>query len=200
MLAPYLHHRRTGRPYVVLKLAASLDGRTAAPRRHAASGSPAPRPGPMPTRLRAESDAILVGAGTVRRRRPEPHRPRRPGPRGDPERIVLGDAPRRRQGPPVPRAPRATSATCSTSSGAKGHLQLLVEGGATVAHAFHQQGLVDRYVLYLAPALFGGDDARGLFAGAGAAVDRRRVARPHRCSVTTARATTCASTSTRETR
>ena len=27
---------------------------------------------------------------------------------------------------------------------------------------------MDRYVLYLAPALFGGDDARGLFAGAGA--------------------------------
>jgi diaminohydroxyphosphoribosylaminopyrimidine deaminase/5-amino-6-(5-phosphoribosylamino)uracil reductase len=52
--------------------------------------------------------------------------------------------------------------------GAKGHLQLLVEGGATVAQAFHSQGLVDRYVLYLAPVLFGGDDARGLFAGSGA--------------------------------
>src|SRR5918994_509263 len=30
-LAPYITHRTTGRPYVVLKLAASLDGRTAAP-------------------------------------------------------------------------------------------------------------------------------------------------------------------------
>ncbi|MGI8755052.1 MAG: bifunctional diaminohydroxyphosphoribosylaminopyrimidine deaminase/5-amino-6-(5-phosphoribosylamino)uracil reductase RibD, partial [Acidimicrobiales bacterium] len=30
-LAPYLKHRTTGRPWVVLKLAASLDGRTAAP-------------------------------------------------------------------------------------------------------------------------------------------------------------------------
>jgi diaminohydroxyphosphoribosylaminopyrimidine deaminase/5-amino-6-(5-phosphoribosylamino)uracil reductase len=38
-----------------------------------------------------------------------------------------------------------------------------------VAHAFHTSGLVDRYVLYLAPALFGGDDARPLFAGPGAA-------------------------------
>jgi diaminohydroxyphosphoribosylaminopyrimidine deaminase/5-amino-6-(5-phosphoribosylamino)uracil reductase len=37
-----------------------------------------------------------------------------------------------------------------------------------VAHAFHRSGLVDRYVLYLAPALFGGDDARPLFAGPGA--------------------------------
>ncbi|MDP8987843.1 MAG: bifunctional diaminohydroxyphosphoribosylaminopyrimidine deaminase/5-amino-6-(5-phosphoribosylamino)uracil reductase RibD, partial [Actinomycetota bacterium] len=30
-LAPYLRHRTTGRPWVVLKLAASADGRTAAP-------------------------------------------------------------------------------------------------------------------------------------------------------------------------
>ena len=37
-----------------------------------------------------------------------------------------------------------------------------------MAHAFHAPGLVDRYVLYLAPALFGGDDARPLFAGPGA--------------------------------
>ena len=48
-------------------------------------------------------------------------------------------------------------------------LQVLVEGGAHVAGAFHRAGLVDRYVLYLAPALFGGDDARPMFAGAGAA-------------------------------
>ena len=51
--------------------------------------------------------------------------------------------------------------------GDRGVIQLLVEGGATVAHAFHASGLVDRYVLYLAPALFGGDDARPLFAGPG---------------------------------
>ena len=44
-------------------------------------------------------------------------------------------------------------------------VQLLVEGGATVAHGFHAAGLVDRYVVYLAPALMGGDDALGLFRG-----------------------------------
>jgi diaminohydroxyphosphoribosylaminopyrimidine deaminase/5-amino-6-(5-phosphoribosylamino)uracil reductase len=38
-----------------------------------------------------------------------------------------------------------------------------------VAHAFHHDGVVDRYVLYLAPALFGGDDAVPMFAGPGAA-------------------------------
>jgi diaminohydroxyphosphoribosylaminopyrimidine deaminase / 5-amino-6-(5-phosphoribosylamino)uracil reductase len=47
-------------------------------------------------------------------------------------------------------------------------VQLLVEGGATVAGAFHRAGLVDRYVVYLAPVLFGGDDAAGLFTGPGA--------------------------------
>ena len=49
--------------------------------------------------------------------------------------------------------------------GGRGVLQVLVEGGATVAHAFHAAGLVDRYVIYLAPAVFGGDDALGLFRG-----------------------------------
>jgi diaminohydroxyphosphoribosylaminopyrimidine deaminase/5-amino-6-(5-phosphoribosylamino)uracil reductase len=53
--------------------------------------------------------------------------------------------------------------------GQRGILQLLVEGGATVAGAFHRAGLVDRYVVYLAPVLFGGDDAVGLFHGVGAA-------------------------------
>jgi len=52
-----------------------------------------------------------------------------------------------------------------------------------VAHSFHQAGLVDRYVLYLAPALFGGDDARPLFAGPGVATIGS-LWRGHVCSVT----------------
>ncbi len=52
--------------------------------------------------------------------------------------------------------------------GRQGVVQLLVEGGATVAGDFHRAGLVDRYVLYLAPVIFGGDDSRPLFAGPGA--------------------------------
>jgi diaminohydroxyphosphoribosylaminopyrimidine deaminase/5-amino-6-(5-phosphoribosylamino)uracil reductase len=53
--------------------------------------------------------------------------------------------------------------------GRRGVLQVLVEGGATVAGEFHRAGLVDRYVLYLAPALLGGDDGRPVFTGPGAA-------------------------------
>ena len=64
-LAPYFTHRRTGRPYVVLKLAATIDGRTAAPDRSSQwiTGEVARLDA---HRLRAESGAILVGAATVR--------------------------------------------------------------------------------------------------------------------------------------
>ncbi|MBO0893473.1 MAG: dihydrofolate reductase family protein, partial [Acidimicrobiales bacterium] len=52
--------------------------------------------------------------------------------------------------------------------GERGVLQLLVEGGARVAHAFHAAGLVDRYVFYLAPVLLGGSDGLGMLEGPGA--------------------------------
>lgn len=164
-LAPYLTHRRTGRPYVVLKLAASLDGRTAAPdgtsRWITGEAARADAHG-----LRADSDAILVGAGTVRADDPSLTVRHVEGP--DPLRVVLGHA------PPEARAQPALELGGDLGDvlddlGARGVLQVLVEGGATVAGAFHRAGLVDRYVVYLAPALFGGDDAPGLFAGAGAA-------------------------------
>lgn len=164
-LAPYLKHRRTCRPWVVLKLAASLDGHTAAP-----DGSSQWITGPEARadahRLRAESDAVLVGAGTVRH--DDPVLTARSVDGRDPLRVVLGSVP-----------PDARAQPCLEMSGElddvlhdlghRGVLQLLVEGGAAVAGAFHRAGLVDRYVLYLAPALFGGDDARSLFAGPGAA-------------------------------
>ncbi len=75
-LAPYLHHRRTGRPFVVLKLAATLDGRTAAARRlvavdHRARG-PRRRP-PPPGRVRRRARRRRHRAG----RRSRAHRPRR---------------------------------------------------------------------------------------------------------------------------
>jgi diaminohydroxyphosphoribosylaminopyrimidine deaminase/5-amino-6-(5-phosphoribosylamino)uracil reductase len=52
--------------------------------------------------------------------------------------------------------------------GADGVLKLLVEGGADVAGRFHRAGLVDRYVVYLAPVLLGGEDGRPLLSGPGA--------------------------------
>lgn len=171
-LAPYIHHRRTGRPYVVLKLAMSLDGGTAAPDGSSQwITSPEARAGGH--RLRAESDAILVGAGTVRRDDPSltvrDYRPPIMPSSGvvDPLRVILGSvAPDARVQPC--REMKGDLGDVLDELGADGILQLLVEGGAAVAGAFHRAGLVDRYVIYVAPALFGGGDARHLFTGHGA--------------------------------
>lgn len=166
VLAPYLHHRRTGRPFVVLKLAASLDGRTAAPDR-TSQWLTGPEARADAHRLRAESDAVLVGAGTVRADDPSLTVRDAPAPRGDPVRVVLGRAPTGAKVHPCLERSGDVGDVLD-ELGRLGHLQLLVEGGARVAHDLHHAGLVDRYVLYLAPVLLGGDDATGLFTGPGA--------------------------------
>lgn len=164
-LAAYLHHRRTGRPYVLLKLASTADGRTAA-----ADGSSQWITGEAARRdvhrLRAESQAILVGAGTVRADDPSLTVRFVDGP--DPRRIVLGSAPAGAAVHPCTEW-RGDLPDLLDELGADGVLQLMVEGGANTAAQFHAEGLVDRYVVYLAPAMFGGDDGRPLFVGAGAA-------------------------------
>jgi diaminohydroxyphosphoribosylaminopyrimidine deaminase/5-amino-6-(5-phosphoribosylamino)uracil reductase len=64
-LAPYIWHRVTGRPYVVLKVASTLDGVVAM-----ADGTSQWITGEEARRdahvLRAQSQAVLVGAGTAR--------------------------------------------------------------------------------------------------------------------------------------
>jgi diaminohydroxyphosphoribosylaminopyrimidine deaminase/5-amino-6-(5-phosphoribosylamino)uracil reductase len=164
-LAPYVTHRTTGRPHVVLKLAASLDGRTAAPDGTSRwiTGDAARADAHQ---LRAESDAVLVGAGTVRA--DDPSLTVRHVDGRDPLRVVLGHAPAGARVHPCVEM-SGDLGDVLDDLGARDVLQVLVEGGAGVAGAFHRAGLVDRYVLYLAPALFGGDDAPGLFSGAGAA-------------------------------
>ncbi len=172
-LAPYLKHRRTGRPWVVLKLAATLDGRIAAPDA-TSRWITGPEARSDVHRLRAESDAVLVGAGTVRADDPaltvrDWHPPPGVTPRsGQPQRVVLGSAPPDARIHPALELDGPLEEVLDELGG-RGVIQLLVEGGAATAAAFHRLGLVDQYCVYLAPALFGGDDGRAMFTGPGAA-------------------------------
>lgn len=170
-LAPYLHHRRTGRPFVVLKLAATLDGRIAAADA-TSQWITSPEARLDAHRLRAESDAILVGAATVRADDPELTVRGVESPDGrqvrQPLRVVLGAAPQDARIHPCLEYVGPLEALLDTLGG-RGVLQLMIEGGATVAGSFHRERLVDRYVLYQAPAIMGGDDGRPLMAGPGAA-------------------------------
>jgi diaminohydroxyphosphoribosylaminopyrimidine deaminase / 5-amino-6-(5-phosphoribosylamino)uracil reductase len=166
-LKPYLHQRRTGRPFVVLKLAMTLDGRIAAPDGTSTwiTGEEARRD---VHQLRAECDAILVGAGTVRTDNPSLTVRMVEG--RDPTRYVLGRSGHVGESAEVQPCVEVQGELTEVLDelGRRGHLQLLVEGGASVAGAFHRAGLIDQYYVYIAPALLGGDDGKPLFAGPGA--------------------------------
>ena len=176
-LAPYLTHRSTGRPHVILKLAMTLDGYIAAPDGTSQwiTGAEARRD---VHRLRAESNVIVVGSQTVRADDPSltvrdftPSEHDESVTSLDPWRVVLGTT-------AAELEDGANTAPYESWNGGldgllddlggRGHLQVMVEGGGATAGSFHRAGLVDEYWLYMAPAIMGGDDGRKAFAGDGA--------------------------------
>ena len=151
-----------GRPFVTWKLAATLDGRSAAADGSSRwiTGEPARRD---VHRLRAECDAILVGTATVELDDPQltvrdevgmpaAHQPLRVV-MGEREiatgRRVLDDAAETVQ--LRTHDPRAVLAELHEL----GKQHLFLEGGPTVAAAFLRAGLVDEVVAYVAPKLLG---------------------------------------------
>jgi diaminohydroxyphosphoribosylaminopyrimidine deaminase / 5-amino-6-(5-phosphoribosylamino)uracil reductase len=161
-LAPYLHHRRTGRPFVMLKMATTLDARTSIPNGPRWLTGDAART--RVHQLRAESDAIVVGAGTVRLDDPELTVRHIDGP--SPHRIVLSHS-------AIDASAKINPCTVWSgdlqelldSLGNDGVIQLMVEGGPTVATAFHEQGLINQYVFHIAPIVSGSTEAPGVFIG-----------------------------------
>jgi diaminohydroxyphosphoribosylaminopyrimidine deaminase / 5-amino-6-(5-phosphoribosylamino)uracil reductase len=153
-LAPYLHHRRTGRPYVILKMAMTLDGRVAMPDSSQwITGETARK---RVHQLRAESDAILVGAGTVRADNPSLTTRDVHGP--SPRRVVLGNV------SPTDKVNPCLEWTGSLPNlldtlGNEGVIQLMVEGGPRVATSFHNEQLINQYILHLAPIIAGGSES-----------------------------------------
>ena len=162
-LAPYLHHRRTGRAFVMLKMATTLDARTAIPNGPRWITGEEARV--RVHQLRAESDAIVVGAGTIAADNPELTVRHVDG--KSPRRIVLS-----RSGS-VPATAKVQPCEVWSGSldelldslGSEGVIQLMVEGGATIATAFHEQHLINRYVFHIAPIVSGSDNALGVFTG-----------------------------------
>jgi diaminohydroxyphosphoribosylaminopyrimidine deaminase / 5-amino-6-(5-phosphoribosylamino)uracil reductase len=160
-LVAYLWHRKTGRPYVVAKVAATLDGVVAM-----ADGTSQWITGDAARadahELRARSQAIVVGANTVRS--DDPRLTARVGDRVlEPLRVVLGRAPENARVRPCVEY-SGDLAELLDDLGSRGVLQVLVEGGATTTSAFVEAGLVNRFAWYLAAAWAGGTSTRAALA------------------------------------
>jgi diaminohydroxyphosphoribosylaminopyrimidine deaminase/5-amino-6-(5-phosphoribosylamino)uracil reductase len=171
-LRAWLHAVRTGRPHVTWKLAATLDGRSAA-----ADGTSRWITGSAARAevhaLRATVDAVVVGTGTVLADDPaltarHPDGSERPH---QPLRVVVGyrDIPRgytldaadvlhlRTHDPDVVLAALHD----------RGAVDVLLEGGPRLAGGFVAARRVDRVLAYLAPALLGSGRAALADAGVG---------------------------------
>ncbi len=188
---------RTGRPFVQLKLAMSLDGKIAT-----ASGDSRWVSGKASRvrvhALRRRYAAVLVGVGTVIA--DDPVLTVRHVEGRSPLRIVLDGSGRT---PPAARllreAGRTIIVTASMSDGAEGALRragaevwrlpasdgrvdlpallgrlgregidsLLVEGGAETAASFLEAGLIDKVSFFIAPLFLGGRDAVPAIGGTG---------------------------------
>lgn len=189
----YLSRLSRGRPWVRVKLASSMDGRTAL-----ANGESKWISGPASRNdvqhWRARAGAIITGAGTVLADDPSlTVRLDADTPFVPPLRVVLdpglatiargkvreGDAPTLYIHAPDAKLPRSLSAQLAVvpvSAGRqdlaavlklladRGINEVMVEAGATLAAAFLEAGLVDEVLLYVAPVLLG-SNARPLFDG-----------------------------------
>ncbi|AJE04860.1 bifunctional diaminohydroxyphosphoribosylaminopyrimidine deaminase/5-amino-6-(5-phosphoribosylamino)uracil reductase RibD [Geobacter pickeringii] len=194
---PFIKHVTTGMPFVILKSALTLDGKTAT-----SSGDSRwitnEKSRHYVHRLRAAVDAVMVGIGTVLA--DDPQLTVRI-PRGrDPLRVVV-DSTLRLPGTARMLSQESTSATlvatisgdearcallCSagaevvrcasrdgqvdlkdllTRLGARGVQSVLLEGGSTLAGEALRAGLIDKFVLFYAPKLLGGEGGVGLFGG-----------------------------------
>lgn len=163
-LADWLDAARLHRPFVTVKWASSLDGRAAA-----SDGSSQWITGPEARAdvhvRRAAVDAIIVGTGTVLA--DDPSLTARDS-AGDlladqPVPVVIGtrsvpDAAAIRSHPREPLFyPTDDLPAVLDDLRRRGIRRVFVEGGPTLASAFVAAGLVDEYLIYLAPTLLGGE-------------------------------------------
>jgi diaminohydroxyphosphoribosylaminopyrimidine deaminase/5-amino-6-(5-phosphoribosylamino)uracil reductase len=133
------------RPFVILKLAVTLDGRVAVPGERWISGEESRR---RVHELRAQVDAVAVGMGTVRADDPQ-LTARDVGAERQPRRLAFGRGPSELE---VRRGPLETELRSLAEEGVQ---SLLLEGGPTLATSFLREGFVDKVLLFVAPTLAG---------------------------------------------
>jgi len=145
-LKGYLSVRHKGRPHIALKLAVTADGYIAR-----ADGTSKWITGEEARAhvhaVRAENDAILVGGGTLRADSPRLDVRLEGLEERSPRRLVLTRE--------VVAEDWEQIDDPALVHELEGVLHLLVEGGAGVAHAFLDAGLVDEILLYRSPTEFG---------------------------------------------
>ena len=186
-------------PFVVLKVAATLDGKIATRNGDSKwiSGEAARR---FVHRLRDQVDGVLVGIGTVLKDDPlltarmkegrEPYRivldSRLKIPEEakvfehSPSEVILattGSAPHEKierlekRGVRVlivdSKEGRVDLRSCLSKLGEIGMMNLLVEGGSQVNGSFLDEGLIDKFLLFLSPRWVGDPQALGIFGGRG---------------------------------
>ncbi len=137
------------RPFVILKLAVTLDGRVAVPGTRWVTGEESRR---RVHELRAQVDAVAVGMGTVRADDPQ-LTARDVDAAQQPRRLAFG-------GGPLPDGSELELRTGALEDelaalGAEGVQSLLLEGGPKLAEGFLRADLVDKVLLFVAPRIAG---------------------------------------------
>jgi diaminohydroxyphosphoribosylaminopyrimidine deaminase/5-amino-6-(5-phosphoribosylamino)uracil reductase len=160
-LREWLHKQRTGKPHFTWKFATSVDGRSAA-----ADGSSqwitseAARADVH--RRRVVADAIIVGTGTVFMDDPALTARLPDGRLADrqPLRVVVGQREISSEAKVLNDDSRTmvirTRDPLEVVQAMSDRVDVLIEGGPTLAGAFLRAGVVDRIVAYVAPLLLGG--------------------------------------------
>ena len=133
------------RPFVILKLALTLDGRVAVPGSRWISGEASRR---RVHELRAQVDAVAVGMGTVRADDPQ-LTARDVDAERQPRRIAFGSGPSELE---VRSGPLDAELRALAEEGVQ---SLLLEGGPTIAGSFLRENLVDKLMLFVAPRIAG---------------------------------------------
>jgi diaminohydroxyphosphoribosylaminopyrimidine deaminase / 5-amino-6-(5-phosphoribosylamino)uracil reductase len=186
LIAPFACHVRHRRPYLVLKLGVSLDGRIA-DHTHSSRWITGPAARDAVQAMRRAADAIMVGAGTVRHDNPSlwprPDRKRNPwrvvvvrnGPLPLSAQVftdahaartlvaapkgwqpALAEKIRRRGATVLELPPRRFLPALLTELGRRGALRVLCEGGGILAGQLLKAGGVDELAVFLSPVLIGG--------------------------------------------